>query len=645
MARWIVNLPLRFKFVLLSVVALVMAGTPSLLVLTESVQTYQGLKREQSGLKPAMGLLQLVRLTQEHRGMSAAILNGDSSKQAARAERQQAIDALFTSLGAEVQALGQVSMQATLKALQAEWQGLSRQVSGGGVSAPDSLQRHTQLVQHLLDAVEDEAAVSGLALDADTASYYLIRAALSDLPRLTEALGLARAGGVSMLVQRSSDPQHSAHLMGLLSSAQISAHDLERDLAWAREGNPEVVATLQASAQKAQEAHAQARQLAQTVAQAASQGSAAIAMTPAQYFDQMTQAVQAQFALSERMSAQLEGLIAARARAKGQSLALSAGLVLTMLALGAALSVFITRTTTRAVASAVDAAEALAHGDLSRTLAQDRHDEVGQLLQAMSRATAELRQTVLGIKAASESVATASSQIAQGNLDLSARTENQASSLQETASSMEQMSATVRQNADTASSAQQLAQQVSEGAAHSGRVFAQVTERMEAIKRSSAKIAEINAVIDGIAFQTNILALNAAVEAARAGEQGRGFAVVASEVRSLAQRSSEAAREIKGLIAESVDCVEQGYALANETGESIDTLIARIQQASALMTQVATGNAEQSQGIAQVNQAVTLLDQTTQQNAALVEESTAAAASLSDQAQRLQVAVGRFRLA
>ncbi|TDP80815.1 methyl-accepting chemotaxis protein [Aquabacterium commune] len=643
MSQWIVNLPLRFKFVLLSVVALVMAGAPSFLVLTESVQTYQGLKQEQSGLKPAMGMLKLVRLTQEHRGMSAAILNGDSSKQAARAERQQAIDALFMSLGNEVHALGQSAMQDKLKALQAEWQGLSRQVSGGGVSAPESLKRHTHLVQQLLDAVEDEAAVSGLALDADAASYYLIRAALSDLPRLTESLGLARARGVSMLAQRSSDPQHSANLMSLLVSAQVSAHDLERDLARAREGNPDAVEVLQAPALKAREALAQARQLAQTVAATAAGES--IAMAPSQYFDQMTQAIQAQFALSERMSAQLEGLIAARAQAKGRGVAFTAGLVLAMLALGAVLATFITRTTTRAVACAVDAAEALAHGDLSRTLAQDRHDEVGQLLQAMSRATAELRQTVLGIKAASESVATASSQIAQGNMDLSARTENQASSLQETASSMEQMSATVRQNADTASSAQQLAQQVSEGAAHSGRIFAQVTERMEAIKRSSAKIAEINAVIDGIAFQTNILALNAAVEAARAGEQGRGFAVVASEVRSLAQRSSEAAREIKVLIAASVDCVDQGYALATETGESIDTLIQRIQQASALMTQVATGNAEQSQGIAQVNQAVTLLDQTTQQNAALVEESTAAAASLSDQAQRLQVAVGRFRLA
>ncbi len=497
-------------------------------------------------------------------------------------------------------------MRSKVQSVRTAWQELSQQLHSGSVTADVSLQRHTQLVQQLLDAVEDEAAASGLALDADAASYYLIRSALSDLPRLTESLGLARARGVSILAKHSNDVQHLSALQTLLQLAEVNAHDLERNLAKAREGNAAATQALQVPTGQAQDAVAEAKKLVAAVIQGGEQ----LSMSPPQYFDQMTQVIQAQFALSEAALKQLDALIAERAQSEGRTVLFTASLVLFMLLLGAALSVFITRTTTRAVAAAVDAAEALAQGDLSRTLDQSRRDEIGVLMQAMARATLELRQTVLGIRDASESVATASGQIAQGNLDLSARTEGQASSLQETASSMEQMSATVRQNADTALSAQQLALQVSEGAAQSGRIFAQVTERMEAIKRSSAKIAEINAVIDGIAFQTNILALNAAVEAARAGEQGRGFAVVASEVRSLAQRSAEAAREIKVLIAESVDCVDQGYALAAETGESIDALIQRIQQASALMTQVATGNAEQSQGIAQVNQAVTLLDQT-----------------------------------
>ncbi|RTL26556.1 MAG: hypothetical protein EKK47_20980 [Burkholderiales bacterium] len=243
------------------------------------------------------------------------------------------------------------------------------------------------------------------------------------------------------------------------------------------------------------------------------------------------------------------------------------------------------------------------------------------------------------------SVATASSQIAQGNFDLSARTENQASSLQQTASSMEEMSAAVSHNTASAQHANQLALQAAAEAARSGENFAQVIDKMSAIQHSARQIAEINAVIDGIAFQTNILALNAAVEAARAGDQGRGFAVVAGEVRALAQRSAQAAREIKTLINTSSESVEAGYALASETGASIERLVSQVQQVSKLMSEIASGSEQQHLGITQVNQAVSQLDQTTQQNAALVEESSAAASSLRDQAQQLLRTVGQFRLA
>jgi len=267
------------------------------------------------------------------------------------------------------------------------------------------------------------------------------------------------------------------------------------------------------------------------------------------------------------------------------------------------------------------------------------------MVDALGRAVYQMRGTIEGIKSASDSVATASSQIAQGNLDLSARTESQASSVQQTASSMEQMAGAVDQNAGTAREANALADAAAQDAARSGEAFSQVLAKMAEIKQTSARIAEINGVIDGIAFQTNILALNAAVEAARAGEQGRGFAVVAGEVRTLAQRSAQAAREIKGLIHSSVDSVEQGYELATHSSASVERLIEQVQRVSQLMSEIAGASVEQSHGIAQVNQAVTMLDQTTQQNAALVEESSAAAASLHDQAARLQSAVGRFRLA
>jgi len=321
--------------------------------------------------------------------------------------------------------------------------------------------------------------------------------------------------------------------------------------------------------------------------------------------------------------------------------ALALGMALACLGVGRWLNTQISRPLELIQAQALN----VAAGQPAENIHLNRVDEIGMILRAVNQSGLNLRSLVDDVSQQVSGVRTASTEIAQGNNHLSSRTEQAASNLQETAASMEEMTATVNSNADTAQQATLLVGSAREAAAKGGQVVGQVVCTMQAISSSSKKIVDIIGVIDGIAFQTNILALNAAVEAARAGEQGRGFAVVASEVRSLAQRSSEAAREIKVLIAESVNCVDQGYALANETGESIDTLIQRIQQASALMTQVATGNAEQSQGIAQVNQAVTLLDQTTQQNAALVEESTAAVASLSDQAQRLQVAVGRFRLA
>ncbi|MFN4003943.1 MAG: methyl-accepting chemotaxis protein [Hylemonella sp.] len=260
------------------------------------------------------------------------------------------------------------------------------------------------------------------------------------------------------------------------------------------------------------------------------------------------------------------------------------------------------------------------------------------MLQRMQTAVATVRQ-------GAESVSTASAEIAQGNQDLSARTESQASALEETAASMEELGSTVKQNADNARQANQLAQSASTVAVKGGEVVAQVVDTMKGINDASKKIADIINVIDGIAFQTNILALNAAVEAARAGEQGRGFAVVAGEVRNLAQRSAEAAKEIKALITDSVGRVEQGTALVDQAGATMNEVVASIRRVTDIMGEISAASAEQSAGVAQVGEAITQMDQTTQQNAALVEEMAAAAASLNTQAQELVQAVAVFRLA
>jgi methyl-accepting chemotaxis protein len=288
--------------------------------------------------------------------------------------------------------------------------------------------------------------------------------------------------------------------------------------------------------------------------------------------------------------------------------------------------------------------ERVAQGDLGETIEVQGRDELAGLQQRLLETQHALRQLVGVIQENATSVAAASAQISQGNADLSTRTEQQASSLQQTAASMEELTGTVRQSAETARQADQLAQGASHSATRGGEVVAQVVTTMGQIQEASRRIGDIIGVIDGIAFQTNILALNAAVEAARAGEQGRGFAVVASEVRTLAQRSAEAARQIKVLIGDSTAKVEAGGQLVVDAGRGMDTVVADVKRVCDLISEISAAAGEQSQGIHQVGQAVALLDQTTQQNAALVEESAAAAESLKTQAARLADAAASFRL-
>jgi methyl-accepting chemotaxis protein len=293
---------------------------------------------------------------------------------------------------------------------------------------------------------------------------------------------------------------------------------------------------------------------------------------------------------------------------------------------------------------AADLARGVAAGDLSVRIAVKEGDTVSLMAQ-LKIMQDSLVKVVSNVRQNSESVATASAQIAQGNNDLSQRTEEQASALEETAASMEELSSTVKQNADNAKQANQLALSASAVATRGGDVVGRVVDTMKDINDSSKKIADIIGVIDGIAFQTNILALNAAVEAARAGEQGRGFAVVASEVRSLAGRSADAAKEIKGLIGASVERVAQGSALVDEAGTTMAEVVSAIRRVTDIVGEISAASTEQSAGVAQVGEAVVQMDQATQQNAALVEESAAAAESLKTQAQQLVQAVAVFTLA
>jgi len=349
--------------------------------------------------------------------------------------------------------------------------------------------------------------------------------------------------------------------------------------------------------------------------------------------------------LEERQQAIYEATLrdAEEKAANGRTILIAGGVLALLLGAGAAF--VLSRSITVPLRQAAESARQIAAGDLTQAIDTSGRDEAAQLLQALKGMQDSLARVVANVRGNAEGVASASAEISQGNNDLSARTEQQASALEETAASMEQLSSTVRQNADNAQQANQLAQSASTVATQGGNVVAQVVDTMKGINDSSRKIADIISVIDGIAFQTNILALNAAVEAARAGEQGRGFAVVAGEVRNLAQRSAEAAKEIKGLINASVDRVAQGTALVDRAGVTMAEVVSSIQRVTDIMGEISSASAEQSSGVAQVGEAVTQMDQATQQNAALVEESAAAASSLKTQAAQMVQAVAVFKLA
>ncbi|MBS0505936.1 MAG: nitrate- and nitrite sensing domain-containing protein [Proteobacteria bacterium] len=638
--RLLDRLRLSHKFLILGGLALAMTALPAGLQLHGMSTQLRALNAQARAMPALQQLGQAVRLTQVHRGLSAGQLGGDAQL----AGRRPAVrDELGRALQATAEQLASVApTQATaLGALRQDWQALQQAVSDGAVTPAQSLARHNQLVARLLGLSDQLLHASGLSTSERRDTQALIQAALQQLPQLTEQLGQMRAMGTGALARGELAPE----TRGLLRALRARADEFD--------------AGSQASLQRAQQ-HAPALQgeLASALASEKTRTAEALRLVddgllnadslrlPAgQYFDTLTSGIEAVNALATQATQQLLELVQQQDAAAQRALWLMGTALAALATLALLLAAAFVRSITQPVHQAVQLARAVAQGDLSGADQPHGSNEVGELIAAQQQMRARLRPIVAQVRSGSEGVALASSEIAQGNHDLSGRTEAQASALEQTAASMEQLSATVQNNAHTAREASQLAEDTRELARQGGANVEQVVDTMHGVHQAARQMADIIQVIDGIAFQTNLLALNAAVEAARAGEQGRGFAVVAGEVRNLAGRSGEAAKQIRGLIEASNARVSAGNQQAEAAGRTMAEVVASMQRLNALVGQISTASQEQASGVAQVGEAVTALDQVTQQNAALVEQMAAAADGLSSQAQGLVQAVAVFRTA
>jgi len=629
------------KLLLLGLLVLAAVCVPLFMQLKLSRELISAADNERRGVVPARHLMKLVQLTQHHRGLSAGFLGGNATVAGAREAKRTEVDQALAALDADLkQELLPEGMAKTWQQSTEDWRALEIAVDGKKLTAAESSTAHAKLIARYFKTLDLMLDHTGLILDPQADTYYLMSATLTKLPFATEALGQTRARGAGFLAEAQITPEGRAMVAGLVRASSDQYEGMSTAFGKAFDANPELKAALQQKVSDAQGPIQEALALANKEVV----GQETLQYAAPQYIASFTKAIDTLFVLEEAALNQLETILTDRVASLRRDEMVQFGLLGLMILGVGWLARRIVHGITEPLGRAVRLAERVAAGDLTGEEQVKGHDELAKLLIALKSMKDSLHRVVGEVKSNAEGVAIASREIAQGNADLSQRTEQQASSLQETASSMEQMTSTVRSNADHAHHANVLAQQASELARGGGASVQQMVSTMRGIESSSKKIVDIISVIDGIAFQTNILALNAAVEAARAGEQGRGFAVVASEVRSLAQRSAAAAKEIKTLINASVDQVDSGARVVEEAGATMDRAVDSIQQVATAIAQITNASSEQSAGLGQISLAVNHMDQLTQQNAALVEQAAAAAENLNGQASRLATLVNQFKL-
>ncbi|CAJ4075062.1 methyl-accepting chemotaxis protein [Burkholderia pseudomallei] len=630
--RLMARMKLPRKLVILAalfIVPLVAALYATLAVAWHAYATTQG---ERDGISILETTQDLLKAVQVRRGAGASVLAGNEAMRAKFDAASASAGRLAATLKQQVRGTDRFDIVTAVDALASEY---GKAAAGGlGTSAAALFGSHTDVIHAIFLFEKDLAVASRLGVDPDASNYHLIDSVLFVLPGTAETVGVLRGKGAAALVGGAlgeADKRELAVRAGSLAEQMsVIRHHLDRMKDRLGAGVPDGVDLGAVAAF-------------QRAAAALAGGDASIDAKA--YFQRGTDAIDALYRVHGTLAQQLRERLAARAHAEQVKVAAILALSVVLVACALYLFVAFAMSTHEDVAQLSDCMRAVGDGDLRARLAVRGGDEFAFIKRGFNALLDVWAQTLTETRRVADSVMVGSQQIAAGNLDLSGRTETQAASLEQTAASMEELTSTVRHNASNASHASTLSAEASERAADTGRIVTHAVSLMTRIHDSSNRMAEIVTVIEGIAFQTNILALNAAVEAARAGEQGKGFAVVAGEVRALAHRSATAAKDVKELIHESIRHVTDGSSLFQRADDAIRSVNASIKSVDTVVSEIAKASEQQSDGIEQVNAAITQMDEVTQRNAALVEESAAASASLREQAEHMGKLVGRFVLA